>query len=50
MISLILLVKTYTELMAMDDKTKAEMEKDKEDQTRLNEGLWLRLVWERNNF
>ena len=32
----------YTELAKLQDKTKQEMEAEKEAQGKLNEGLWLR--------
>ena len=34
--------KLYTELVALTDKTVAVMKKEKENQGKLNEGLWLR--------
>ena len=36
------LVKTYAALVALEDKTAAVMQKEKDGQAKLNEGLWLR--------
>ena len=42
-------VKTYTALVALEDKTAAVMQKEKDSQAKLNEGLWLRYAHIKTN-